>query len=288
MRTTSRLHRVAAAALVTFATVAEAQQPAVVRVRREQQLVLARIPAGGEPELRLVPGIPTVVRFDAEVVHAEVTRKGSERLVWVEVVGRSVSIKSREALASGERLPLEVILVQGPTRTQLVFQLVSHPGEVDANVDVELRPRSTRPELESEVAFPLREGGLFSRMVFSGVMGELGITGRMFLGKTIGSGGVTATRPWDYRAEHGRAITFLVHNPKGAMPWVASEVVCLSPTGEVREGSVRWVVSMVAPIEPGRSGQVVVESTEAGASAPVLLEVREAGGSRSVRVEESR
>jgi uncharacterized protein (TIGR02268 family) len=282
MRMPPRLHRVAVAVLFACATVADAQHPAVVRVRREQQLVLAQVPAGGEPELRLAPGIPTVVRFDAEVVHAEVTRTRPGRPVWVEVVGRSVSIKSREELAPGERLSLEVVLVQGPIRTRLVFQLVSRPGEVDARVDVELRPGSLTPE----AAFAQREDGPFSRLVLSGVMGQSGITGSMFPGKTIGSG-VIAKKPWDYRAEHGRAITFLVHNPEGARPWVVSDVVCLSPTGEVLKSGVPWTVRMAAPIEPGSSGQVVVESTEKGAGAPVLLEVREAGGNRVVRVEES-
>jgi len=284
---TPRLRRTAAAVLVACSTAVEAQQPAVVRVRREQQLVLSQVPAGGGPELRVAPGIPTVVGFDAQVAHAEVTRKGPGRLVSAEVVGRSVSIKSREELASGERVPLEVLLVQGPTRHRLVFQLVSRPGEVDTRVDVELSPSSTTSELEPVVAFPQREDGPFSRMVFSGVMSWSGVTGSMFPGKTIGTG-VLATRPWEYRAEHGRAITFLVHNPEGARPWFASEVVCLSPTGEVLESGVRWRVSMAAPIEPGSSGQVVVESADEGAGAPVRLEVREVGGNRVVRVEESR
>jgi uncharacterized protein (TIGR02268 family) len=287
MRMTPRLHSAAAAALVACATVAEAQQPAVVRVRREQQLVLSQVSAGGEPELRVAPGIPTVVGFDVEVVHAEVMLRAPMHFVSVEVVGRSVSIKSREELVSGKSMPLEVILAQGPTRTRLVFQLVSRPGEVDARVDVELRPSSTTPELEPMVAFPQHEDGPFSRMVFSGVMDQSGIVGSMFPGKAVGNG-VIAKSPWDYRAKHGRAITFFVHNPEGARPWVASEVVCLSTTGEVLEGGVRWRASMAAPIGPGSSGQVVVESAEEGAGAPVRLEVREVGGNRGVRVEESR
>jgi uncharacterized protein (TIGR02268 family) len=287
MRVTPRLHRAAAAALFACATVAEAQHAAVVRVRREQQLVLSQVPAGGEPELRVAPGIPTVLGFDAQVAHAEVTRKGPGRLVWVEVVGRSVVLKSREALPSGERVPLEVVLVQGSTHPRLVFQLVSRPGEVDARVDVELSPSSTTLELEPESALPQREDGPFSHMVFSGVMEQSGILGSAFQGKAVGSG-VIAKSPWDYRAEHGRAITFFVHNPEGARPWFASEVVSLSPTGEVLDGGVRWRVSMAAPIEPGRSGRVVVESAHEGAGEPVRLEVREMGGDRGVRVEESR
>jgi len=282
-----RLHRAAATALLACATVAEAQQPPMVRVRREQQLVLARVPAGSEPELRMAPGIITVVRFDAEVVHVEVKGEGLGHRVWWDVAGHSLLLEPRGEWVSGRRLRLEVVLAQGPTRTRLVFQLVSHPGEVDAQVDVELRPRSTRSEQEPEVASPRREGGPFSHMVFSEVMGKSGVAGSTFRGRTVGSG-VSAKSATDYRAESGRAIAFLVHNPEGARPWVASEVVRLSLAGEVSEGGVRWTVSMEAPIAPGGSGLVVVESAEAAVGMPVLLEVREEGGCRSVRVEEAR
>jgi uncharacterized protein (TIGR02268 family) len=280
-----RLHLAAAAALLVCATLARAQQPPEVRVHREQRLVLARMPVGSEPELRVAPGLPTVLRFDAEVVHVEVNHEGPGRLVWVDVAGHSLLLEPRRELASDEKLPMEVVLAQGPARTRLVFQLVSHPGEVDARVDVELRPRSVRPELEPEVASSRREDGPFSRLVFSGVMGRSGITAGMFRGRTVGRG-VLADAAWDYRAAHGRAITFVVRN-EGARPWLASEVVRLPVAGEVSQEGSGWKVSMAAPIEPGGTGLVVLESVEA-AGVPVRLEVREAGGIRSVRVEESR
>ena len=283
----SPLPRAAATALLTCATLAGAQQPPVAHVRREQQLVLTRVPAGSELELRVAPGITSVARFDAQVEHVEVKREGAGHLVWWDVAGQSLLVEPRRELASFGPLPLEVVLVQGSTRIRLVFLLVSHPGEVDTRVDVELRPRSARSEQEPEFAFPRREGGPFSRMVFSGVMGQLGVIGSMFRGRAAGSG-VSAKNPWEYRSERGRAITFRVHNPEGARPWVASEVVRLSRSGEVSEGGGQWTVGMEAPIAPGASGLVVVESVEGGASAPVRLEVREEGGSRSVRVEETR
>ena len=280
----AHFHRAAATALLACATVAGAQQPPVARVRREQQLVLARVPLGSELELRVAPGITSVVRFDAQVEHVQVKREGAGHLVWWDVAGQSLLVEPRRELASFGPLPLEVVLVQGSIRIRLVFLLVSHPGEVDTRVDVELRPRLARSEQEPELAFSRRESGPFSRMVFSGVMGQVGVTGGIFQGTTEGRG-VRAKNPRDYRAERGRAITFLVHNPEGARPWVASEVVRLSRVGE---GGGRWTVSMEAPIAPGAMGLVVVESVEDGAGGPVLLEVREAGGGRSVRVEETR
>jgi uncharacterized protein (TIGR02268 family) len=282
-----RLYRAAVTALLSVTTIAQAQQHPVVRVRREQQLVLAQMPAGSEPELRVAPGIPTVVRFDSELVHAEVQREGAGHSVSVDVAGHSFLIEAQRELESGERLPLEVVLVQGQTRTRLVFQLVSHPGEVDARVDVELRPRSARSESEPDAVSPRRSVGPFSRMVFSGVMGESGVTPSAFQGMLAGNG-LVAKSPRVYRAERGRAIVFHVHNPAGARPWLATEAVQLSLTGERRAGDGRWTVTMDGPIEPGGTGRVVVESVGQGAHAPVLLEVREEGGSRGVRVEESR
>ena len=282
----SPLPLAAATALLTCATLAGAQQPPVARVRREQQFVLSRVPAGSELELRVAPGITSVARFDAQVEHVQVMREGLGHLIWWDVAGQSLLVEPRRELASVGPVPLEVILLQGSTRIRLVFQLVSHPGEVDTRVDVELRPRSARSEQEPELASPRREGGPFSRLVFSGVVGKSGVTRGTFQGRTVGKG-VTSMNAQDYRAERGRAITFLVHNPEGARPWVASEVVRLSRAGEVSEGGGRWTVSMEAPIAPGATGQVVVESAEE-AGAPVSLEVREAGGSRSVRVEEAR
>jgi hypothetical protein len=203
------------------------------------------------------------------------------QVVWRDVAGHSLVIEPRRELASGERLPLEVVLAQGQSRIRLVFQLVSHPGEVDARVDVQLRPRANRQG--PEVPSPRREEGPFSQMVLSGVMGMSGITAGMFRGSVVGKG-VRADHPWDYRAARGRAITFLVHND-GARPWFASEAVPLSLAGEVPEDGSRWRVNMAAPIEPGEKGLVVVESV--GEGGPVRLEVREAGGYRNVRVEES-
>jgi uncharacterized protein (TIGR02268 family) len=281
-----RLH-VIAMALLTCAPLAGAQQLPVARVRREQQLILARLPAGSEPELRVAPGITTVVRFDAEVSHVEVKREGLGHLVWWDVAGQSLLLEPRQELASFGPLPLEVVLVQGPTRARLLFQLVSHPGEVDTRVDVELRPRSTRSEQDSELASPRREGGPFSHLVFSGVVGKSGVTYGTFQGTAVGSG-VQVKNARDYRAERGRAITFLVQNPTGGSPWVAAEVVRLSRADEVSKSRGRWTVSMEAPIAPGATGLVVVESVEEGTGALVLLEVREAGGNRSVRVEEIR
>ena len=60
----------------------------MARVRREQQLVLSRVPAGSELELRVAPGITSVARFDAQVEHVQVMREGLEHLIWWDVAGQ--------------------------------------------------------------------------------------------------------------------------------------------------------------------------------------------------------
>ncbi|MFY0524446.1 DUF2381 family protein [Archangium gephyra] len=286
MRLPSPVHRAAGVALLVCSTVAGAQQPPVVRVRREQQLVPARMPAGSEPELRVAPGVSTVVRFDADVEGAGVKGQEPARGSWVDVATRALLIEPPRELAPGERLPLEVVLVQGAVRTRLTFQLVSAPGEVDTRVKVELRPRSDRDEGEPEAPAPRREEGLFSRFVLSGVMGEQGVSASMFKGSAVGTG-VMARESWDYRAVHGRVLSVLVCNPVGARPWRASEAVPLAPAGAVLAEGERWKVFMDAPIEPGGSGLVMLEQVGTSSGAPVRLEVREKDGSRSVRLEES-
>lgn len=243
------------------------------------------MPAGSEPELRVAPGVSTVVRFDAEVERAEVNQQESMRVSWVDVAARSLLIEPPRELAPGERLPLEVVLVQAAVRTRLTFQLVSAPGEVDTRVDVELLPRSDRTEGEPEALSSGLEDSLFSRFVLSGAMGKQGVSASVFKGRAVGTG-VMAGEPWEYRAVHGRALSVLVRNPVGARRWIASEAVPLSSAGASLAEGGRWKVLMAAPIEPGGSGLVVLEEVGASSS-PVRLEVREKDGSRSVRLEES-
>jgi len=283
----AHFHRAAATALLACATVAGAQQPPVVRVRREQQFVLARVPVGSELELRVAPGITSVVRFDAQVEHVQVKREGAGQLVWWDVAGQSLLVEPRRELASFGPLPLEVVLVQGSIRIRLVFLLVSHPGEVDTRVDLELRLRSLRTATELEAASPQHEGGSSSRFPVAEMMKKWGLSTAAFQGDAVGAGvRVTGTR--DYRVARGRLIVLDVRNPEGARPWFSSEVVRVSPAGVVLEGSGGWAVHMEAPIEPGRHGEVVVVTPEVERDAPVRLEVREKGGRRVIQLEEWR
>ena len=273
--------------LLAWSCVAVAQPP-VARVRREQQLVLSERPAGGELELRLAPGVLSLLRFDAEVVRAELKgAAGAERLVRLEVAARSLQIEPLREVAAKEELKLEVVLAQASVHFRLVFSLVSHPTEVDTRVDLELRFRSTRMAPEPEIASPQREGGPSSRFPVAELMKKWGLSTAAFKGDAVGTG-VRVTETRDYRVASGRLIVLHVRNPEGARPWFSSEVVRVSSAGVVLEGSGGWAVHMAAPIEPGRHGEVVVVTPEVERGAPVRLEVREKGGRRVIRMEELR
>ena len=284
MRLPFPLHRAAVGALLVWCPVVVAQPP-VARVRREQQLVLAERPAGGELELRVAPGVPTMVRLDADVERAELKGEGLGRIVRMDVAVRSLVLEPLRELAPGERLPLEVLLVQGSVRVRLLLLLVAHPTEVDTRVDVELRPRSARTGLEPEPPGPRREDDPFSRFVLSEELGKSGVTVTLFEGIAVGTG-VLVTKTRSFQTGRRRILAFEVFNPVGARPWLVSDVVRLSPTGRVLGGAERWTVDMLAPIEPGGRGRVVVAVPEEESGVPVRVEVREKGGGRSVRLED--
>ncbi|HEX8821151.1 MAG TPA: DUF2381 family protein [Archangium sp.] len=288
MRSPSSPQRAVVVALLVWSPVAVAQQP-VARVRREQQLILSERPAGTELELRLAPSVTTVMRFDAEVERAELKEAGFGRGVRMDVAARSLLLEPLQELPPGKPLRLEVVLIQGTARIRLRFLLVSHPSEVDSQVDVELRPRSARSPLEPEP--PASRSGLdpVSRFLLSQDLSEEApsVSAILFKGDAVGTG-VLVKKTWDCLNGRKRLLGLRVFNPVGARPWLASEVVPLSSTDGAPGSGGRWEVNMEAPIEPGAFGRVVVAVPEEQAAAPVRVQVRERDGDRSVLIQEAR
>jgi len=288
MRLSSFPHRAAVLALLVWSPIAMARAP-VARVRREQQLVLSERPAGTELELRVAPGVTTVVRFDAGVERAELKGEGPGRAIRMDVAPHSLVLEPREALPPGEPPWLNVVLAEGPARVQLRFRLVSHPSEVDSQVDVELRPRSPRSPPEPEPPVSQKEVEPFSRFMLSQDLDKAPVvTASLFNGKASGSAGLFVEKKWDCQTGGKRRLVLRVFNPVGARPWLASQVVRLPPAGRGLGGSGRWTVAMEGPIEPGGFGQVVVSVPDEEAAASVHVEVREKDGDRSLLLEESR
>ena len=277
-------HRAALLALLVWSPIAVARAP-VARVRREQQLVLSERPAGTELELRLAPSVTTVVRFDADVERAELKGEGPGRAVRMDVAARSLMLEPREELPPGEPPWLDVVLAEGPARVRLRFLLVSHPSEVDSQVDVELRPRLARSPPEPELPVSQSEVEPFSRFMLSQDLEEPDVSTIAFKGKAVGTG-VSVRKTWDCRTGRKRLVALRVFNPVGASPWLASEVVRLPPADGGLGRSGRWTVAMEGPIAPGSVGWVVVAVPEEEAAAPVRVEVREKDGGRSLLVEE--
>ncbi|WP_309895979.1 DUF2381 family protein [Archangium sp.] len=284
MRAPSSPCRVAVLALFLWSPLVVAQTP-VARVRREQQLVLSERPAGTELELRLATGVTTVVRFDADVERAEL--KGVGREVRMDVAARFLLLQPREELPPGEPPTLEVVLAQGPARFQLRFPLVSHPSEVDSQVEVELRPPLTRSPPAPQPPVSPSEPDPFSRFLLSQDLKKKeapAVTSSLFDGTAKGTG-VLVRKTWDCRSGGKRHLALRVFNPVGGRPWLASEVVWLPPA---RGGNGRWRVVMEGPIAPGDFGTVVVEVPAEEATAPVRVEVREKDGERRLLLKEGR
>jgi uncharacterized protein (TIGR02268 family) len=286
MRVPSSPCRLAVLALLVWSPVVVGQAP-VARVRREQQLVLSERPAGTELELRLATGVTTVVRFDADVERVELKGVGPGHEVRMDVAPRFLLLQPREELPPGEPPTLEVVLAQGPARFQLRFPLVSHPSEVDSQVEVELRPRLSRSPPAPLPPVSPSEPEPFSRFLLSQDLKNQeapAVTSSLFNGEAVGTG-VLLQKTWDCRSGGKRHLALRVFNPVGGRPWLASEVVRLPPAGG---GDGRWRVVMEGPIAPGDFGTVVVAVPEEEATAPVRVEVREKDGERRLLLKEGR
>jgi uncharacterized protein (TIGR02268 family) len=276
-------------ALFVWSPVVVAQAP-VARVRREQQLVLSEQPAGTELELRLAPSVTTVVRFDADVERAELKGTGPGRGVRMDVAARSLMLEPLEEVPSGEPPTLEVVLAQeGPVRFLLHLRLVSHPSEVDSQVEVELRPRLNRVPPAPQPPVSRSEQESLSRFLLSWDLEKEApaVTSSLFKGDAVGTG-VSVRKKWDCRSGGRRHLALLVFNPVGGRPWLASEVVRLLPAGANSGSRGRWTVAMEGPIAPGSFGQVVVTVPEEETAAPVRVEVREKDGERRLLLKEGR
>ncbi|HSP81293.1 MAG TPA: DUF2381 family protein [Myxococcaceae bacterium] len=285
----SSFSRVAAGALLACSTIASATPPPVARVRREQQLVLSEPAPGLAPELRLAPGVTTVLQFDLEIEPSRVEIEGLGHLLWADVGRHSIVLRLLRPLPPGKRLRLTVPFKDGRTTpSQASFLLVSRPGEVDSVVVIERHPRAPESPMAQEAASPQREDDPLLRLVYSGEIAEQGVTARPLQGATAGEQ-VRATEAWEYLTPRRRLIAFHVRNPPGARPWSPAEVVPLSASGLALPADERLRAFLDGPaIAPGEKALVVVEVPLEYGDGPLHLEVRERGGNRHVKIQEKR
>jgi len=234
-------------------------------------LQFRRVPLTTKTEVvRVAPGIPTTLTFDAEINQQAVRRDAPARVRLLSSGDRSVTLVTEGEL--GEGVTLRVPFLNEPTLAEPVFQLVTDVEVMDSQVMVyrsanapelmqarltELEARSAACEAELSTQ---RERGKAmgpAGWVLSGQAGKTGVrVDELKRWSDKGTAGVTAPRVRRFRADAWVVLAVEVEN-ESVQPWRPGRAWLESATGShVQARTVGMAPEVLAP---GEAGRVVVE-----------------------------
>ncbi|NVJ07704.1 DUF2381 family protein [Myxococcus sp. AM001] len=297
----SSLARLALPVVLLVGLTAAAQPPEGLRGRelKRRRVSLSVATADNPVELHVAPGYLTALEFDSPVDRdAVVLGDPGGRLALFEVNGRSIVLKPAMDLGPGRGVELTVPFADGAAPARVVFSLVTHPSEVDAQVMVSRLPRTAdalQAELDEVRAAcaakdaeleALRTRNVASGpagMILAGLLGEEGFR----VGRTdaLGTGeGLKPEAVVTYLASGWGAVALWVRNT-GSEPWTPVEArLSVAVSGD--RVNVLAVRMKEPRIEPGGAARVVVET---GAptwpeGAALRLELRDKQGRRRLLI----
>lgn len=266
-----------------------------------RHLVVSAESPGEVHPICISPGRPTVFSFDTQLAPGSVTLEGSDGFTLVDPGGSLLKLVPSDKVRLGAPLRLMVRFADGAAPSSAVFMLVAHAAHAEPLVDVhrrtrtvdsyqqELRAKEEEARLCHEENARLRSdreslGGLMG-LLESGVMGEDGVASQN-LRKDVT---VPPTNPlWvasatGFRSAGRGALVLELDNPVGAPAW-STEGVALTLEGKRSTGLKVLRLWQEAPILPGKSGRVMVEteSPPDNARGPYTVKLWEAGGTRAV------
>ncbi|MCP3136895.1 DUF2381 family protein [Pyxidicoccus sp. QH1ED-7-1] len=259
-----------------------------------------RVPLTGSPvDVRVAPGIPITLNFDADIdtQKVELDDSGSVNLLAVSV--RSLTLMPVAEL--GKAVALRVRFVDACSALEPVFSLRTDAAEVDAQVTTYRDARA--PELllaqvgeleartaacDAEVAALRERGGATgpASWVLSGQIGESGVkVAPLKCPRGASAGGVECGPSRRILADTWVVVSVPLRNPPGRPVWkpgkawlvnesrrerISARVVALEPEALAPESEGTLAVEFARP--PERPGEVY------------RVEVREAEGSRHLSV----
>lgn len=269
------LPRLVAILSLLLGIAAPAQPLPATRERIERRVVLSGNPAEAVLELRVAPGVATVLLFDAPLERGGMELEGRARFRFVEVGERTLLLEPSVELGQGERLILRVRYSDGASPAQGAFALVSTASEVDSRVEV-FRRRDSIELLQVELAEVRSQlaskdaalNALHARCAASGPAGLViaglldidGVRGHRVkrVDATNRAGGLALEDGLALHAASWSVVSILVRND-GPEPWTATtaRLSSLSSGERVDVVAVRTKGSAIAP---GESGLVVIET----------------------------
>lgn len=272
-----------------------AQEAPGGRALKQRRVTLSRSMADTPVELHVAPSSLTALEFDSRVERDAVTfGDAGGRFSLFEVGPRLVVLKPASELAKGERVLLTVPFADDLAPARAVFALVTHPSEVDVQVQVSRLPRTAEAvqaeldevrtacagkdaELEA-----LRMRGVANGpagMILSGLLDSNGIEASQLETKREESNGLKPLDVFAYQGRGWAAVSLEVRNT-GSTPWIPTEARLSFSNG--RQPRVLPVRMKEARIEPGGTALLVVETGVPDwlEGTTLQLELRERVGTR--------
>jgi len=241
-------------------------------------------------------GVSTYLRFNAPIDRASLEVEGrATRFKLVDPGEYTLTLEVAIEPGSGEKLGVRVRYRDGGSPAYAALALVSHPTQVDKEVEVVRRPRTVEAlearlsHVEAElVSFKAQcaQSGLPS-LAFSGVLDSKGVRAKPFWGKAAPGykGGLEPGLGTGYRGTLWAMVVVEVRNLPGQRAWAPGAARLTSVKGTpVKVLSVH----MEKPqLQPGESSLVAV-IVEPPASNEVLfrLELVDTEGGRLLPITE--
>ncbi len=203
------------------------------------------------PEVRGAAGVPTWLRFDAPIDRESLEVEGlGSRVRWVDTGAHTVAVELLQDLERGRNLSVRVRYRDGASPQQAVLSLVSHPTQVDKEVEVVRRS-------EPPVVLNVEAGGPAG---FPEQVDGRGLRARSFRARIpLGNpSGLKVRKSEGYRTTSHAFVRLLIRNLPGQKSW-APGVVRLSSMDGTAVG-VRHFRLDKSPLQPGDTAEVVVET----------------------------
>ncbi|MFP2963574.1 DUF2381 family protein [Myxococcus sp. 1LA] len=249
------------------------------------------------PEVRVSPGMGTLLLFDTPVARAEL--EGEERFTRVRLAGDTLTLMPSASVEDSEALRLTVHFADGAAPASATFRLVPHPTLADRQVEVHRQARSAeslhaellekeeevrrlREELaRMEAARSLPDG--LTGILAAKHMGRSGVRARWLDGQLIRHprNALHVTYATTYRAATQVAVAVECEELRGGAPWEARGATLVP-----REGAALRVLRVwqAAPTTTGIPVRFIVEAeaTDTMSPGPYTLTVWAEGDKRSV------
>nr|WP_246357052.1 DUF2381 family protein [Pyxidicoccus fallax] len=267
-----------------------AARPPEERTLRARRVVLS----GATVDVRVAPGVPTTLNFDADLDPRSVALDDSVRVKLLSVAARAITLVPSTELDGP--VTLRARFADAGLTLAPIFSLRADPAEVDAQV---MLYRDTRtPELllarmaELEARAAACEAELAARrdgasatgpaaMVLAGKL-ETGVRAKKGMCVThAGTGALACEETWSYLAKEWVVVTIRLRNRSDQPAWKPGRLWLVGESNLERI-EARAVSMAAEALEPGSTGTLAVEFPPPPQSPRQawLLELQESDGAR--------